>query len=419
MKTKKIASGLFGLVYLLFQVTLPSAVAFAEEEVPPPPDEEEYAYNVQTFIITAYYSPLPGQEHYVTGSYEGDIRLNGNGTNGADGTPVFPGMVAAPKSYPFGLKLYIPGVGMTSVHDRGGAIVTAGNRGNAYDRLDVWMGAGDEGLRKALGWGKRTVDVFVYGDVPAIQEAVYFDSYMNVENFMTQTVFSPLEFPNDLYFGKSGDEIKKMQGYLHDWGYLLMEPDGFYGTDTAQALFQFQMDYEIVSDPDELGAGHFGPATRRKFDDLIKKGGVSQDDIKLQRGSSLMAKYSDLYEEEKLFGTSLELGDSGETVRRLQEELRDLGFLRIEPSGYFGDTTEHALFKFQQSLGLVSAATDSGAGYLGPNTRNALNGIIEKRYNTKSVMAYQREELSAGRLTLPLPVDQVALNKQSLGGLPQ
>lgn len=418
MQTKRLTASLFVLLYTLLQVAMPAGVVFAED-VPPPPEEGTYSYFVQTFIITAYYSPLPGQDHYVTGSYESDIYLNGNGTNGADGTPVFPGMVAAPKTYPFGLKLYIPGVGMTSVHDRGGAIVTAGNRGNGYDRLDIWMGAGDEGLRKALGWGKRTVDVQVYGEESAISEAVYFESYMNVENFMTQTVFAPLEFPTDLYFGNSGDEIKKMQQYLHDWGYLSMDPDGFYGTDTAQAVFQFQMDFDIVNDPDELGAGHFGPATRRKFDDLIKNGGVSEASIKLQRGRGLMTKYTDLFEEKDLFATALTLGDTGDTVRHLQEELRTLGYLRIDPTGTFGETTAHALFKFQQSQGLVASETDMGAGYMGPNTRNVLNSIIQTRYETKSLMAYQREELAAGRLALPLLYDQVAVTKQTLGGLPQ
>src|SRR3990167_3854949 len=95
----------------------------------------------QTFIVTGYYSPLPGQEHYVTGSYESDVYLNGRGTNGASGSEVFPGMLAAPKSYPFGFKIDIPGVGISEIQDRGGAIVNAGERGHEYDRLDIWMGA--------------------------------------------------------------------------------------------------------------------------------------------------------------------------------------------------------------------------------------------------------------------------------------
>ncbi|MFA4814617.1 MAG: peptidoglycan-binding protein [Candidatus Gracilibacteria bacterium] len=399
MKVKRLIALLFSSLFVALQVS-GGLLALAEEEVPPPPEAAD-EYYLQTFIITAYYSPLLGQEHYVTGSYEGDIYLNGNGTNGADGTPVFPGMIAAPKTYAFGMKMYIPGIGLTSIHDRGGAIVTAGNRGNSYDRLDVWMGAGDDGLRRALGWGKRTVEVRVYGIQPEIEEAVYFDQYLTVENIYTETFLSSLEFPSDLYYGNSGEEITKMQQYLVDWGYL-NEANGFYGADTAQAIFEFQMDYGIVSDPDELGSGHFGPATRRQFDDLIK-GGVSDEMAKLQKGQTLMVKYPHLYEERETFGIALELGDSGDTVTMLQKELQTLGFLRIAPTGYFGESTAHALFKFQQSQGLVATETDSGAGYLGPQTRGVLNSILESRYESKSMMAYQREELEAGRLSLLLP----------------
>ncbi|MCK5471681.1 hypothetical protein KAI54_00645, partial [Candidatus Gracilibacteria bacterium] len=76
-----------------------------------------------SFVISAYYSPLPNQRVYFRGSFEADKRLNGNGTNGADGTQVYPGMLAAPKSYPFGMKIEIPGLGVGAIHDRGGAIV--------------------------------------------------------------------------------------------------------------------------------------------------------------------------------------------------------------------------------------------------------------------------------------------------------
>ena len=411
MKLKRTFALLGTALFLALQILPGILLAETTTEVPPPPADEP-EYTLQTFIITAYYSPLPGQENYVTGSYEGDIRLNGNGTNGADGTPVFPGMIAAPKTYPFGMKMYIPGVGLTSVHDRGGAIVTAGNRGNSYDRLDVWMGHGDEGLRKALGWGKRTVEVMVYGINPEIEEAVYFETYMTVENLATQTFLNPLEFPNDLYFGNNGDEIKEMQTYLKEWGYLAMEPDGFYGTDTSQAIFQFQMDFGIVSGPDELGAGHFGIRTRQKFDSLIKGGEATATLLEEVKGENLLVKYSDLYEEKTLFATALELGDSGESVRQLQEELQNLGYLRIDPTGFFGETTEHALYKFQQAQGLVTSKEDSGAGYLGPRTRDVLNGIIENRFETKSVMAYQREEISTGRKVLPLPALQIASLKE-------
>ncbi len=64
-------------------------------------------YEEIQLIATAYYSPLPNQSFYLRGSYEGDLRLNGNGTNGASGKEVFIGMLAAPKTYDFGTKIWI------------------------------------------------------------------------------------------------------------------------------------------------------------------------------------------------------------------------------------------------------------------------------------------------------------------------
>lgn len=416
MKTKIIKNILitgFSVFYMGFTMGVPVLVNLANAEgVPEAPSEETAPYYVQTFITTAYYSPLQGQNHYVTGSYEGDIYLNGNGTNGADGTEVYPGMVAAPKTYAFGTKMYIPGIGLVAVHDRGGAIKSAGERGNAYDRLDIWMGSGDEGLSRALSWGKRTIDIRVYGVSPSLVEDVYFEEFYQVSNAINSTILSPLEFPSDIYFGSSGEEVVKMQQYLKDWGYLKGEVDGFYGSDTAQAIFEFQMDFNIVYGPDELGAGHFGINTRKKFDASIKGGDGSNEIIETQKGSALMSKYSDLYEEKELFGTALKLGDSGNTVRKLQEELVKLGYLRISPTGYFGETTEHALFKYQQSIGLVASKDDAGAGYLGPNTRDALNKILENRYDTKISLALGREDISTGKRIVELPDSVLASLKK-------
>lgn len=53
--------------------------------------------DTQEFIVTAYYSPLPDQSFYLKGNYDAEKKLNGNGTNGASGVPVFTGMIAAPK----------------------------------------------------------------------------------------------------------------------------------------------------------------------------------------------------------------------------------------------------------------------------------------------------------------------------------
>ena len=106
-----------------------------------------------TVLATAYYGPLPNQNSYATGSYRGDIKLNGTGTT-KSGKEVRVGHIAADWSViPQGSKVYIPGYGDAVVEDIGGAI-----KGN---RIDVFMGYGEEGLRRALKWGRRWVTVTV------------------------------------------------------------------------------------------------------------------------------------------------------------------------------------------------------------------------------------------------------------------
>jgi 3D (Asp-Asp-Asp) domain-containing protein len=88
------------------------------------PAKKTARYDEVTLIATAYYSPLPNQNYYLRNSHQEEVTLNGKGTNGASGKPVFVGMIAAPKGYDFGTKIWVEGFGVGSVEDRGGAIVS-------------------------------------------------------------------------------------------------------------------------------------------------------------------------------------------------------------------------------------------------------------------------------------------------------
>ncbi len=104
-------------------------------------------YYERIIRVTGYYSPLPDQNKYATGSYRGDIILNGRGIMGSDTTPVYIGMAAGPPHMEFGTNVIIEDLGkfnlpkIYTVHDRGGAI-----NGN---RLDIWVGKGEEAMEKA------------------------------------------------------------------------------------------------------------------------------------------------------------------------------------------------------------------------------------------------------------------------------
>ena len=68
---------------------------------PTPSGNEPYE---QEFLITAYYSPMPGQCCYVRGGEAADKVLNGQGIAGADLTPVFPGYLPVSKEALAGLQ---------------------------------------------------------------------------------------------------------------------------------------------------------------------------------------------------------------------------------------------------------------------------------------------------------------------------
>jgi peptidoglycan hydrolase-like protein with peptidoglycan-binding domain/3D (Asp-Asp-Asp) domain-containing protein len=421
-----------------------------------------HALYTKPFIISAYYSPIPGQERYVTGSYDGDIRLNGSGVNSADGTPVYPGMIAAPATYPFGTKMSIPGIGTVAVHDRGGAIVHAGQRGNSYDRLDVWMGYGDAGLTRALNWGKRTVAVTVYGNDPSIKENVYLQGFSEAEKFVRNIVIQQKIFKTDMGYGTSGDDVGKLQEYLLELGYYKGKIDNYYGDEVYKAVMAFQIDQDIVDRSEDFGAGYFGPQTRAEIEavifnrkkEVLPRKNLGKDDNgdevkKLQEALQKLGydvEINGIYDEKTInavfkfqkeheivdyeddlgagyfgprtfavlsqklleiddsqvksiqdaiivqvpfdaFNKDLSLGDKGDEVSRLQENLKKINLLHIDVTGYYGNLTKHAVFKFQQRKGIIASINDSGAGIFGPKTRNALNDILGYRANTRAIIA--------------------------------
>lgn len=289
-----------------------------------------YPYT-KTFTISAYYSPLPCQDRYVTGSYRGDIRLNGNGTNGADGTEVYPGMIAAPKSYNFGTKMYIPGVGIVAVHDRGGAIVEHSGDNGVYDRLDIWMGFGDVGLRRALNWGKRNVDVTVYGLNDGIAEEIELSGYSESERVAPEC----------------------------DWD----EESGTYesvGGPVESPVFE-----EKIDDND-----------LEEFEEILR--GLNED---------LAAKVMNSVTLSREVKSYMSLGDSGAGVSALQEELKKINFYMADVTGVYDELTQHAVFKFQQSQGIVASSGDHGAGVFGPMTSSRLNDIVGSRNYTNVLVA--------------------------------
>lgn len=301
-------------------------------------------------IVTAYYSPLPDQCCYLRGSFEADRVLNGDGLRGADGTLVYAGMAAAPSEIPFGTRIALSGIGTVTVHDRGGAIATLPD---GTLRLDLWAGAGEEGLARALAFGVQHTSALFYpldGEQPAESIALGalpapIDAIRN---------FIPAD--DDLLVAglKPGDtsvRVAVLQERLAFLGYFRHPATGFFGDVTADAVHAFQRDAALPAADAPISpetAAHLAAAFERRHLP------VSAVDV-VHRGSP---------------------PDAVMAAKRL---LRGLGYYHGRTTPAYDHALFRAIFAFQRDNGIVAGAQDSGAGQIGPQTRAALARALARR----------------------------------------
>lgn len=298
----------------------------------------------QEFILTAYYSPLPGQCCYVKGGYKADKVLNGEGTHGADGTAVYPGMIAAPATYAFGTVVALPGIGRFTVHDRGGAITELAD---GPHRLDIWVGHGEEGLARALAFGVRRVRGMVYDN----------GGFQPKERFSLQdfpAVLDRLEpflvrgqdlLAVSVQTGDRGLSVEILQRSLKKLGYFDQAATGLFGPATQEALRRFHADYGLTEPVDHLSersAATLAAAVRRS--DVLPP-----------------------------LTKNVDGGAKASVIRTAQRTLRFLGFYSGRTNGVYDAALADAIVQFQQSQKLVGTASDRGAGRIGPLTRGRLH----------------------------------------------
>lgn len=211
------------------------------------PHEEVQKWKT-SFIITAYYSPLPWQRKYITGTYSWDIRLNWGWKVTASWKGVFPGLLAAPKNYEFWTKIYFEGIGIWVVEDRWWAIVNAWDKWHASDRIDVWMWHGDEGLSRAIRWGQRTVQWEILEDF--FSHNITFDPSKLTNYYPIR--LSPVT--------SSKSQVVSMQKLFTELWLYSWEIDGKYNS-IKDDIIDFQFENGIISSKNVDDAGYIGPKT--------------------------------------------------------------------------------------------------------------------------------------------------------------
>ena len=349
---------------LIFSLFLQTSSVFASEDI----EEENYDFYYQDFVVSAYYSPLPNQSRYLRANYEAEIRLNGRGTNGADGTAVFDGMIAAPKSYSFGTKIEIPGLGIGAVHDRGGAIVEKQN----YHRIDVWMGHGDVGLTRALNWGMQHITAKVYFDKNALDTNLNYHHISGVSPQATQAKKVQKKadiLSKTLSEGMLDKQVVILKELLSSLGFFSLETqNNYFDSELEKAVIRFQIDQKILANNYDYGAGVVGLKTRAALEKIVKEKSLVVSSPQQQKEEVQVA-----------IQRSLSKNSEGEDVKNLQMILSNMGYFYGAITGLYNKDTIDAVFLFQKDNNIVKGSADLGAGNFGPKTRKALQGLLAQR----------------------------------------
>lgn len=159
-----------------------------------------------------------------------------------------------------------------------------------------------------------------------------------------------------LTMGVEHEDVKTLQQYLIDLGYLeLDETNTYFGEETYNALIKFQETHGLNAD------GSFGPETYKTLLEVV-------------------SKYEPL-----TYNRPLKKGMRGEDVRQLQERLKVLGFLVIdECTDYYGSMTKEAVINFQREYGLKVD------GMAGPDTIKTINLALKDVIDATPLMQSSR-----------------------------
>ncbi|MEH2423798.1 MAG: peptidoglycan-binding protein [Nostoc sp.] len=170
--------------------------------------------------------------------------------------------------------------------------------------------------------------------------------------------------PNYLAKGDEGEDVRVLQERLRVAGFYYGNATGIFGPITEEAVQRFQDSYKLSVD------GIVGPATLRKLPGVGIGDGEEAPKKVVNRDK-------------------LRVGDRGEPVRIVQEQLIQAGYLEGEPNGYYGPYTADAVKRFQGANFLTAS------GVAGPTTRaklySSVNTASKSEFNTLEIQTRLRE----------------------------
>lgn len=197
------------------------------------------------------------------------------------------------------------------------------------------------------------------GDLPASTDSWANWGQVNTQNPLNAPVATPTPMltaaptasptptpkpSNVLKYGDEGDKVKSLQQRLKDLGYLSGKVDGQFGYGTEDALKAFQRASGLSAD------GVAGSKTMEKLNSSNAKK-KSTSEVSGSSRSTSVPKPKEYTPSEPDKYRYLELGSSGKDVTKLQNRLRELGYLSQKANGSYDAATEAAVIAFQERNG--------------------------------------------------------------------
>jgi peptidoglycan hydrolase-like protein with peptidoglycan-binding domain len=152
----------------------------------------------------------------------------------------------------------------------------------------------------------------------------------------TVTVTSSRSSSITLKVGSKGDVVKTLQTKLNQLGYSCGTADGIYGTGTKNAVASFQKANGLTAD------GIAGSQTQAKLASSTTKAATVTEVVTTTTSNTGTATISG----------KLTMGDTGSSVKALQQRLNDLGF-STTVDGIYGSGTRRTLINYQLTRGLT------------------------------------------------------------------
>ena len=360
------------------------------------------------FVVTAYYSPLPNQSHYIMWTYAKELRMNGKWIRWASGKKVFPGMLAAPSIYTFWTKIKLEWVGIWEVADRWGAIVKAGVRSFKYDRIDIWMWHWEKWLQRAMHWWTRTIKWSIIpknnkvylplSKLPAPRWTIYhakknpdFLQKWEVKNKVYLNRKVPVPKVKKFISG-TGTEInifswpitnstwvKKLQNILKEMKLYSWEINWEYSS-IRWIVLEFQLKNNVISKKTDIWAGNFWPKTRKTlkqkysdFKEKVKK--EAENKIKKEKEE----KQARIKAEKRIQNIwNIKFWDISYDVRACQKVLKEVWYFNHKDTAIFWEKTKQSIINYQLDKKLIKNKNIYWAGIFWPKTRKSLIEDLSK-----------------------------------------